>query len=268
MILKTKVAGVVILTGILCCTITAETTWKEIDGVVSIEAEKGTGTWRVLKSDKTSGGSYIEDPGSGSVSYTFETTSTGWFYVYLRAKQDNSGASDAHNDVFVNVDGEKLYGTVKTDSGRILITDKRPDGMRSYNDWKWTYLPKGPGGHTDRRFKSQPVVALIETAGEHAFMVTHRSSLYKIDKIVLLHEMFAKPDGMGPDETLANDNDSSITASLLPVPAIMEPTNMLKTAGTTLSIDIAGRSISVNKKTSTMCIYRINNHALRLLLLK
>ena len=74
---------------------------------------------------------------------------------------------DKENDVLLTLDGEKLYGS----NG---VT--RPDGMRSYGDWKWTKLPKGPGPPTPNAIRRDPVYFKINRPGTYVLELAHRSA--------------------------------------------------------------------------------------------
>jgi len=145
---------------------------REDNGRVMFEAESGRGNWNIIPSPT---GKAIQDPGQGHMSYDIGFTRPGKYYVFLLAKQGPRG-KDKENDVLLSLDGEKLYGS----DG---IT--RPDGMRSYGDWKWTKLPKGPGHHTPDAIRRNPVYFRVSRPGIYVFTIAHRSENFAIDKIVM-----------------------------------------------------------------------------------
>jgi hypothetical protein len=173
--------------------------YKEVDGVVSMEMERGKGNWKQITDGLTSAGRAVLDPGPGSsMSFRFTTQTTGKWYMFLRAKKGTqTPEGDDENDVLITVDGQKLWGG---------DDQTRPDGMRvSKTFWVWTLFPKGPGGTTPDAIRSLPAYALIEKPGTHELLFKHRSPNFGIDKIVLKHEarMDAKtlPTELGPPET-------------------------------------------------------------------
>lgn len=145
---------------------------EERDGVIAFEAEVGQGDWAVVD---TPTGRAIRDPGAGRMSYTLKFTRPGNYYVFLLAKQGPRG-KDKENDVRLLLGGEKLWAADGT---------SRPDGMRSYGDWKWTKFPKGPGYHTPRSFFNDPVHFVVSEPGTLIFEIIHRSANFEIDRVVL-----------------------------------------------------------------------------------
>lgn len=144
----------------------------ERNGIVSFEAEDGLGEWPSFDLSK---GKAIRDPGGGRMRYQVKFTAPGHYYLFMRVKQGPLG-KDKENDVLVSLDGERLYG----EDNRT-----RPDGMRSYGDWKWTYLPKGPGWHTPDEIRDGPVYFDVPAPGEYTFEIAHRSTNFCIDKVLL-----------------------------------------------------------------------------------
>jgi hypothetical protein len=145
---------------------------RETDGQVAFEAEFGEGVWSIVPSPT---GQAIRDPGRGRMRYTIAFTQPGKYYVFLLAQQGPRG-QDKENDVLLSLGGEKLYGSDGV---------TRPDGMRSYGDWKWTKLPKGPGSHTPDVIRRDAVYFLVERPGAYVFEIAHRSANFAIDKVVM-----------------------------------------------------------------------------------
>jgi len=144
--------------------------FREEAGVVEIEAEDGEGEWTRVEAPE---GSAIEDPGGGRMRYAVKFTQPGDYYVFLLAKQGPLGR-DKQNDVLLALSGEKLVGSDGV---------TRPDGMRTYGDWKWTKLPKGPGYHTPDAIRDDPVYFHVPKPGTYELEIGHRSSQFKIDRI-------------------------------------------------------------------------------------
>ena len=146
--------------------------FAERGGVVAFEAESGGGEWPTFQ---IPGGEAIRDPGGGRMRYQVTFSKPGKYYVFMRCKQGPRG-KDKENDVLVSLNGERLYGE----------DDKtRPVGMRSYGDWKWAYLPKGPGWHTPDSIRNGPVYFKVPAAGEYTFEIAHRSANFCIDKVMM-----------------------------------------------------------------------------------
>ena len=145
---------------------------REKGGRVAFEAESGKGNWNIIPSPS---GKAIQDPGQGHMRYNIRFTRTGKYYVFLLAKQGPRG-KDKENDVLLSLEGEKLYGSDDV---------TRPDGMRSYGDWKWTKLPKGPGSHTPDAIRRDPVYFKVNRPGTYVFEIAHRSTNFAIDKVTM-----------------------------------------------------------------------------------
>jgi len=145
---------------------------REHDGVVAFEAEDGVGDWRLIPAPT---GRAIESPGEGRMRYEIEFTRPGRYYVFLLARQGPLGR-DQENDVLLSLDGEKLFGQDE---------QTRPDGMRSYGGWRWTFLPKGPGHHTPDAIRDGPVYFRVDQPGRRTLEIAHRSSNFAIDRVVL-----------------------------------------------------------------------------------
>jgi hypothetical protein len=157
---------------LLMLTAKAERAIRETNGVVAFEAELGTGDWRLIA---TPTGRGIEDPGAGRMLYEIEFAQTGNYYVFLLACQGPLG-KHKENDVLLSLSGEKLFGQ----------DDRtRPDGIRSYGDWKWARLPKGPGAHTPNPIRDGPVYFRVTRPGIHRLEIAHRSANFAIDRVLL-----------------------------------------------------------------------------------
>ncbi|MEL6105075.1 MAG: DUF5060 domain-containing protein [Planctomycetota bacterium] len=144
----------------------------EQNGIVRFEAEDGVGEWTVVK---TPSGQAIRDPGGGRQRYKIRFQRGGRYYVFLYAKQGPRGR-DKENDVLLSLDGERLFASDH---------ETRPDGMRSYGDWKWTKLPKGPGFHTPKPIKQDGVYFHVPQPGTYTFEIAHRSKNFEIDCVLM-----------------------------------------------------------------------------------
>jgi len=145
---------------------------RERDGRVAFEAEDGDGDWRVIPAPN---GQAVQDPGQGRMRYEIEFTRPGNYYVFLLAKQGPAGGG-AENDAALTLNGERLYGS---------DDQTRPDGMRVHGDWQWTFLPKGPGGHTPDAIRNNPVYFKVPAPGRYTFEIAHRSANFAVDKVLM-----------------------------------------------------------------------------------
>jgi hypothetical protein len=168
------------------------------DDLVVLEAEQGTGDWTIVPHPTSSGGRHINDPGAGSMTYTVTFPKAGRWYLFLRAwRGQATPATDDENDVFVRVQGEKLWA---------MDDATRPDGMRvRCVDSCWSFLPKGPGPHTPPAIKMGNVHAVIDRPGRYTLELRHRSTNLSIDKILFKHESLADARALPEDlSTVAN----------------------------------------------------------------
>ena len=155
---------------------------RERDGRVAFEAEDGEGDWRVIA---TPSGAGVQDPGKGAMRYEIEFTLPGNYYVFLYAKQGPAGGG-AENDAALTLNGERLYGSDHT---------TRPEGMRVHGDWQWTFLPKGPGGHTPEAIRNRPVYFRVPAPGRYVLEIKHRSANFAVDKVLMKLDDPKPPSG-------------------------------------------------------------------------
>jgi hypothetical protein len=145
---------------------------RERDGRVEFEAEDGTGDWKRIA---LPGGHAIQDPGEGTMRYEIKFTTAGRYYVFLLAKQGPTGPGK-DNDCVLMLNGERLFGSDHR---------TRPEGMRVHGDWKWSHLPKGPGGHTPDAIRNDPVYFRVPAPGRYTLEMAHRSANFAVDKILM-----------------------------------------------------------------------------------
>lgn len=161
---------------------------RERDGRVAFEAEDGEGDWCLIPAP---GGLAVQDPGRGAMRYKIEFTRAGHYYVFLFAKQGPAGGG-AENDAILTLNGERLYGSDHR---------TRPEGMRVHGDWQWTFLPKGPGGHTPDAIRDHPVYFKVPAPGRCTLEIAHRSTNFAVDKVLLKLDDPAPPasDAASPE---------------------------------------------------------------------
>jgi len=184
----------IISAGVLLCAfacpaaLSADGAFAERDGLVVMEAESASVIRGWDELDGTSGRA-LRDAG-GHLEFTVAFERTGRYYAYILARC----TSTEDNDAYFTLDGERLYAS----DGRT-----RPEGMRCHSKaFAWSFLPKGPGGHTPPAIKMDPVYFLVAQPGTKVLRIGSRSKGFTLDKIVLkLDGKKAKPEGAGPDET-------------------------------------------------------------------
>ena len=153
------------------------TTYAEIDGVVSMEAENyttQTGYVRVNGSETSGGaGIRVDEAGGGYLNYKFSVLQAGTWYFWVRAH----ATGEPDNCFLLGLDGERL--------GEIYLKKI---------GWSWT--PEWLSG-----LSHAGPVTLNLTAGTHTLSIlTHTVINPLLDKIVLTRTA-TPPSGMGPAAT-------------------------------------------------------------------
>ncbi len=170
----------------------AQTLFREVDGVVSIEAEHAGTVKRWVEEEGESGKAMRDDASrhGGEMTYEILFSKGGTYYVFFLCRDQGNTET---NDCFLTLDKERLIGP----DGRT-----RPDGMRSQGaKMTWVSTPKGPGGHTPEAVKKGPVHFDVPGPGLRILKVESRSKGFVVDKIVLKRNDDAPPKGGGPPET-------------------------------------------------------------------
>ena len=153
-------------------------TFKEVNGLVSMEAENATEQeWNSSNSFNSSGPAMV-NPGTSSKDMTFKIkfSKTGKYYVWFRHRKP-SGAGGDYNDCIVKFNGKDL----KVGNGNSVV------GMGTHQtSLKFESRPKS---HHEEDRSYHPFFE-VTSAGTHEFVVNSRSDLskgYIVDKIVLIH---------------------------------------------------------------------------------
>lgn len=168
------------------------------DGIALIEAESGEGGWERIQEKNTKA---IRAVQGAEMRYRVRFPEAGFYFAYMRShyavgmKNAKGEVMETHstNDAHVLVGGARLYGSDLT---------TRPEGMRCHSaEFRWSNLPKGPGGHTPEAIKKLPVHAFIPRSGVYEVIVRYRSPGLVIDKLAFSRD--PKPPGDGTAETKA-----------------------------------------------------------------
>ncbi|MCM8536296.1 MAG: Ig-like domain-containing protein [Lentisphaeraceae bacterium] len=178
-------------------------TFKEVNGLVSMEAESATQQeWTPSNDSSTSGGIKMINPGASTNDMTFKIkfAKTGKYYVWFRHAKPSYADGD-NNDCIVTFDGKEL----KVGNGNSVI------GMGTHQ--KSLKFESRPKSHHSEDRSYHPFFE-VNSAGEYDFVVNSRSDLsaeYIVDKIVLIHADRGGNDSSpavlggltshGPDET-------------------------------------------------------------------
>ncbi len=178
---------------------------KEADGVVSIEPEDTTsdlGKWKKMDVAGYSGSGYLEFTGNSPTSgpatsplvYRFEIKRSGLYFLHLRcARETVNGRNDLANDAYVRLEGD--YGAGPNpgdkhgDDAPLAMLKKNTKFFGGdHNKFVWASGNRlDPGGHRNKR-----VAVYNFKPGVYTLVLSGRSKLFKIDRIVLRHEAIAK----------------------------------------------------------------------------
>jgi hypothetical protein len=144
-----------------------------------LEAEAGKGGWERIDE---AGEKAIRAKEGERMVYRIRFERAGVYYLHLRCRltvgyMDATGKvlePSSTNDAAITVGGARLYGSDGV---------TRPEGMRSHaRTFRWTFLPKGPGGHTPDPIRNNPVHTFIPQPGVYELAIGYRSPALVIDK--------------------------------------------------------------------------------------
>jgi len=126
-----------------------------------------------------SGGETVNATGQGVIGYRFTVETTGTYTLKLRMMEPDTGAGDAHNDVFVGFEEVPLTWNGGTVAAGEVIKMYHPGGNGS---WDW-------GGNIDGgKHKHSPPKITFDTAGTYTLVIHGRSNLLHLDAWALVHE--------------------------------------------------------------------------------
>ena len=121
----------------------------------------------------------IDKPGKGILTYTFQIQTPGTYRLILRSAAPHK---TEHNDVWAQFTRNETVGR-KSNGDEVDLGQS--DWFKVYqnkgNDsWNWAASTVDHNAHN--------IFALIETPGEYELQLSGRSTLFKVDRIVLFHE--------------------------------------------------------------------------------
>lgn len=193
--------------------------YREVDGLVAMEAEMGgpnTG-WTVVSGN--SGSALIDDgprTRTASVLYEIDFATAGDWFCWAYHRSPNGDANDCYSTLEYGGGSHRLRVEGYESRGSAY----RPDGMSSKSTgMTWECMGKLPESAADARGKR--VYFTVPAPGRYVMRMRSRALLpgYVVDKIVLKHRSRADatsaPAGTGPAETLlaadvtADDGDAS-----------------------------------------------------------
>ena len=168
--------------------------FEEREGLLVMEAESvlATDSWTLQNElAGASGNAYhewkhgdndqgIDAAGTGILTYTFNITLAGEYRFLLRS---SSPDNTEHNDVWVRFPDNSATGIRQTGQGTINIDPNswfKVYQNTSSQEWKW-----------DARtvdFDPHSIYVNIEEPGAYSVALSGRSTLFKIDRLVLFHE--------------------------------------------------------------------------------
>lgn len=192
--------------------ITSCTLFEEQAGLLTMETESvlPTDAWS-LKNDISGalGDGYyewkhgdnnqgIDAAGIGVLTYTFKIDLAGSYRFLLRS---SSPDNTEHNDVWVRFPDNPVIGIRQTGQGTISIEPNtwfKVYQNTSSQDWKW-----------DARtvdFNPHSIFLTIDEPGTYSVQLSGRSTLFKIDRLVLFHQQVTFADA-----TRSNNAESACT---------------------------------------------------------
>lgn len=187
---------------------------EEIDGVVAIEVEDTTsrlGKWK-KKTDLEdySGSGYLEftgnkptnGPPASPLEYRFRIDRGGLYFLHLRcAREKVKGRNDLANDAYIRVEGEFGPGPNPGDKhgdDAPLAMLRKDTKFFGGDDKKFVWASGNrldPGGHNNKRV----AVYAFKPGEVYTVVVSGRSQLFKLDRLVFRHEDVAKKDAQQVD---------------------------------------------------------------------
>ncbi len=178
-------------------------TYIETNGLVVMEAENTQsplGLW--LKKTSISGftgsgyldfsgNTPISGPATSPLEYKFKISQPGLYYLHLFcARETVDGRTDVANDCYVRVEGDYTAGPNPGNSHgndaplSMLKSDTKFYGG-NHNQLVWASGNRlDPGGHTNKRV----AIYNFKAGQEYKLVVSGRSQLFKVDRIVFRHE--------------------------------------------------------------------------------
>ena len=153
----------------------------------------------------------IDGAGDGILTYTFQIETPGTYQLILRsAAPHNTEHNDVwalfeHNDVVARQSSEKEEDLGQAEWFKVY---QNAGG----DDWNWAAYTIDHDAHD--------IFALIDTPGEYVLELSGRSTLFKIDRIVLFHESVDEDTAINednPESPCYDESSSTHVASEIPL---------------------------------------------------
>ena len=134
----------------------------------------------------------IDGAGDGVLVYTFQIQTPGTYQLILRSAAPHN---TEHNDVWALFQRNDVVARQSSEKEEDLGQD---EWFKVYqnaggNDWNWAAYTVDHDAHD--------IFALIDAPGEYVLELSGRSTLFKIDRIVLFHESVDEDDAISEDNT-------------------------------------------------------------------
>lgn len=178
-----RFASALSLSCILAITVSsaADPTWREVNGLVVIEAEAVTmnGTWTVKTSPLTgfTGSGYIEAGSSGTLLYTISFATAATYRFNWRNAAEHT---TDYNDTYVRMTGPSV--TMLAGGGAPCLTSGFAKVFNNAGGDVWAWQTKNCDN------TSKQIDFVIAQAGTYVFEVKYRSTRHKIDRIVFFDQ--------------------------------------------------------------------------------
>jgi hypothetical protein len=166
--------------------------YNEANGLVIIEAENTTSDldlWQELTSISSytgdgfiqfNGNTVINGPADSPLSYTFKINQGGVYHLHMRvARETVDGRTDVANDGYVRVEGD-YTSPVRTPLNTLKTDTKFYGG--AHNSFVWA-----SGNRLDRDHEKWPAVYEFKAGKTYTLVLSGRSKLFKVDRIVFRH---------------------------------------------------------------------------------
>lgn len=254
----------------------AQCVFEEKDGLIVIEAEEMDipSTWHT-KTEKTGytgsgyitweGGDNFSKPDVGTITTKFKITKTGIYSFQWRNAVGEGTNTTEFNDSWLKFpDATDFYGQKGNDvnarvypkgSGKTPL----PEGAGS-NGWFKIYT----GGTTDWNWKSNTsdndahaIYVEFATPGEYTMLISGRSELHAIDRIVLSNEGVAATNLATSQSACVGDNNSADAGKEISTPSgVVLSGELRRWHKTTLTCD--GPNTSEDAATNPFTNYRLD----------
>ena len=122
----------------------------------------------------------IDSPGKGILTYTFQIQTPGTYRFILRTAAPHN---TEHNDVWARFQSNEVVGRKSNGSSEVDLGQNswfKVYQNKSGDEWNWAANTVDHNAHQ--------IFALIPSAGQYVLQLSGRSTLFKVDRIVLFHD--------------------------------------------------------------------------------